>query len=53
MAAMKRCPRCKTEKSIEAFNQNAKRADGLSNWCRSCTSAYLRDWRAERKGARS
>ena len=38
----KRCPRCKTRKSLDAFSNDAVRKDGLSCWCKVCCSLVAR-----------
>jgi len=34
---MKKCLKCKEEKSIELFSKNKNQKDGLSTYCKSCT----------------
>ncbi len=38
MLEPKRCPRCATLKPRSEFHRNARRADGLNVYCRSCRS---------------
>lgn len=42
---MKRCPRCGETKSVDEFYKNSHEKDGLSTWCKECTSAYSKDYR--------
>lgn len=39
---MKICCRCKEQKSIEAFNKDRKKPDGLNIYCRSCMKVIWR-----------
>ncbi|WP_442807304.1 endonuclease VII domain-containing protein [Streptomyces sp. NBC_01751] len=44
---MRRCPRCRELKSLEAaFNKASSRKNGYAVWCRDCASAHSRDRRA-------
>jgi hypothetical protein len=36
---MKTCPCCKIEKEPYQFNNNRRRKDGLSDWCKLCNAA--------------
>lgn len=38
----KRCPRCKKPLPRDDFNKCSSRSDGLSVYCRSCTSTYAK-----------
>lgn len=52
MAAMtseKRCSRCDTTKSIENFNRNRRRYDGLDVYCRVCATELRRGYELTRK----
>jgi hypothetical protein len=40
---MKVCTKCLTEKTIEAFNKNAGKKDGLQTWCKDCKSNRKRE----------
>ncbi len=40
---MKKCSKCKTEKTPEQFGKRADQKDGLSYWCRSCVSIRNKD----------
>lgn len=61
---MKTCTKCNQEKSLDSFNKDKTRKDGLFPHCRSCTSLYKkvhreshkeeleqkkREWRAKNK----
>lgn len=46
---MKKCAICKKEKSLENFNKNKSKKDGLSTDCRSCTKIYAENYRAKNK----
>ena len=40
---MKRCSKCKLEKSIkENFNNDRTKKDGLQTWCKDCKNEYTR-----------
>lgn len=43
---MKRCSKCKTDKPLEDFSRAAKNKDGRKSYCRACSSAYFKEWRA-------
>lgn len=43
---MKFCPTCETDKPPEAFNRDARRADGLQSKCRECSRRLNREWHA-------
>lgn len=36
--ALRRCPRCETDKASTEFGKDASRPDGLRSWCRACRS---------------
>jgi hypothetical protein len=40
--SMKLCGRCKDLKILESFGKNAKKTDGLQDWCRQCVREYNR-----------
>lgn len=40
------CKVCLVDKPVEAFPRNVRMRSGYSNWCRPCTAAYSRAWRA-------
>ena len=57
---MKKCTKCKEEKSLELFNRNRKNKDGLSYICKECNKAYcdmnqdkIASYRQKYKEARS
>lgn len=39
---MKRCSRCKTEKTLADFNRSSRNADGCQGYCRECQKAHYR-----------
>ncbi|MGI5952069.1 MAG: HNH endonuclease [Brooklawnia sp.] len=44
-APSKRCSRCCQTKSVEEFNRDRTRSDGLNNVCRQCSREYDREYR--------
>ena len=46
---MKICTLCKKNKSLECFNKNKSRKDGLNNICRECSSARSKQYYNENK----
>lgn len=42
---MKHCPRCNTDKPLEEFTKNKRRADGLSGWCKACSYEATQTWK--------
>jgi hypothetical protein len=44
---MKHCPRCSSDRPSEMFYRSASSADGLSSYCRPCSLAYQREWKAK------
>ena len=38
------CSKCKLEKGALEFNHNKRHKDGLSAWCKSCTTEYNKDY---------
>ena len=40
---LKVCSRCKASKPAEDFGKNTKYSDGLSHYCRDCSSLYSRE----------
>ena len=40
------CTKCKRDLDLGEFSNNRRMRDGKSSWCRSCTSAKTREWRA-------
>ena len=43
--SLKRCARCKLEKSYNSFYKTTKGKTGLSSWCRDCTHNEHRQYR--------
>lgn len=48
-AGRKYCSRCRRVRARREFHRNRRMPDGLSLWCRSCSSDYARRWRERRK----
>lgn len=48
---MRDCTRCRRSLSIDSFDANHRRKDGLQIWCRECNQAYRRDRYANRSAA--
>lgn len=48
---MKYCPRCKQEKTTEAFGKHSRKKDGLQPYCRECKSEIDAQHYQENKGA--
>lgn len=46
---MKRCYKCKQEKSLDDFPENRKRADGHGSMCKSCKKSYNAIYYADTK----
>ena len=49
---MKKCSKCKIEKSLEMFSKNRSRNDGLSHRCKECVTAYYRTEKGKAMKAR-
>jgi hypothetical protein len=47
-AKTKTCTRCKRTRKLEAFYKDKHMKDGLSSWCKACTKAYDREYRARK-----
>ena len=45
----KTCPKCKKEKFLTNFHQNAIKPDGRQIWCAQCQNKYMRSRYAKRK----
>ena len=45
---MKTCSKCGENKSLEDFNKNKSRPDGLQHNCRACQSESKREWAKKR-----
>lgn len=41
---MKKCTKCGVEKPLSEFHKNKKSKDGLSSYCKSCSSIYGKEW---------
>lgn len=41
---MKRCSKCKKEKSISEFYKSKKAISGLYSWCKSCCCKYQQEY---------
>jgi hypothetical protein len=42
---MKKCTKCKEEKSLNFFNKKTAYKDGFDSICKSCLSQYRKQWR--------
>lgn len=40
----KTCTKCRIQKSLDNFNKDKRKSDGLNIWCKSCTKIYLKDY---------
>jgi hypothetical protein len=45
MRRTKRCPRCGTEKPLDAFSKNKAGRDGLQSSCKDCRKVIVKNWR--------
>ena len=45
----KRCVRCGESKPVAEFRRNPRMRDGFGSWCRECSVARTREWRAEHR----
>jgi len=43
------CPRCRTDKPLDAFPRNRSRADGLHSTCKPCASASAWDYQKRKR----
>ena len=46
---LKKCNRCKEEKSLECFSKNSTRKDGLCNFCKECSNKYKKKHYAQNR----
>ena len=44
---MKRCSKCKEEKTLLEFHKNRSTKSGLSNYCKVCNTARVNKWNKE------
>jgi len=44
MSIQKKCTTCKVVKSLEHFNKNKSKSDGLNSLCRDCSNARSRQY---------
>ena len=49
---LKTCPKCKTEKLLNAFARNKTKFDGHSTTCKSCHATYNKEWYAKNRNDR-
>lgn len=49
LKSMKRCTLCKTDQSLDMFNKNKSRKDGLNNVCKTCSSSRSKQYYAENR----
>jgi hypothetical protein len=47
--ATKLCPRCQTEKDVDAFSHSSREKDGLQYFCKNCLQEINRTQNAKRK----
>ena len=47
------CPQCKEMKPVAAFYKRSASSDGLSSYCKDCTSVRCKTWRATPQGQQS
>ncbi len=47
---MKRCARCKEQKTESEFGKKRQSKDGLSSWCKKCKCEYARKYYRENRG---
>jgi len=52
-AKTKVCTRCKKRRKVAEFYKDKHMKDGLSSWCKSCTKAYDREYRARKSAEAS
>ena len=48
--ALKYCPKCKTDKTLEFFNKHARERDGLQRLCRDCQKDSSKKYLSTEKG---
>jgi len=46
---MKTCSQCKIEKPLELFSKNKNHKDGLQALCKTCHSAYYKEWKLKNR----
>lgn len=46
MKLNKTCTKCKKEFTVEKFGKDRNEKDGLTHWCKNCTSEYGRTYRS-------
>lgn len=46
---MKKCSRCGVEKPKVEFSKCSRNKDGLARWCKSCASAYDKEYRSKHR----
>lgn len=49
---MKRCGKCKEEKSLDCFNKNVSKKDGLQTTCNECNKKANKDWFKQNREAK-
>ena len=42
---LRKCTKCKKEKTLSEFSRNKRLKDGYSYWCRVCWAKYSTEWR--------
>ena len=48
---MKRCTKCKKRKNVSEFSKDRSHKDGLSDFCKDCQRAYLRERYEQKRGS--
>lgn len=46
---MKKCTKCKIEKTEEEFGKNNRALDKLSSWCKKCNKEYMQQYQKDNK----
>lgn len=49
---MKKCPKCRKSKEKSEFSKNRSRRNGLSDWCKKCERARVREYQNKKRGGK-
>lgn len=49
----KRCSKCGDVKSVDEFNKNKSKLDGLAGWCKTCSAEYSRQYHIDHQEERN